>query len=125
MGEHRFTSTTFLIWSGLLIWAADFLILYTFGAITCARGWSHVRVFGLDMVIVVSLAVTFVALGAAAWVASLAWRRLQRQKLRNEADAFIYFVTLALVGLGVLGIVWNLLPVLFFGGQCYPAPATS
>jgi hypothetical protein len=39
--KARFTGTAFFVTGGLLVWAADFLFLYVFAALSCERGFAH------------------------------------------------------------------------------------
>jgi hypothetical protein len=44
--QHRFASTTFLITGGLLVWMADFVFVYVFVAVACARGFADIVILG-------------------------------------------------------------------------------
>ena len=50
MAEQRFTSKTFLLFSGLLIWAAHFMFVYSANAVACERGLQDVRVLGIGLI---------------------------------------------------------------------------
>lgn len=39
--EKRFVRSALFATGGLLIWAADFLFVYAFAALACARGFGH------------------------------------------------------------------------------------
>ncbi|MGH8176397.1 MAG: hypothetical protein ACREV5_09070, partial [Steroidobacter sp.] len=73
--QHRFTPTAFFIWGGLLIWAADFLFVYVFAALACARRFADERVAGFAIVPFATTAASIVALLATAGVM---WRALRR-----------------------------------------------
>lgn len=68
MIEPRFPRTTLKVTAGLLIWAADFLFIYVFAALACARGYAHATVLGFGIVPFVSTVATAVAAGASAAV---------------------------------------------------------
>lgn len=125
MREHRFTPTTFLILSGLLLWGAHFLVLYGFAALACARGWASERVWGIQLVPAVSVSLTVIACAALGVIMRRAWhgsKHSARSESDPSAERFMQSVTFALAALGFLAIVWNVLPPLFFAGRCYPTP---
>ena len=108
--SHGFTSTTFYIWSGLLIWMANFAFVYVFAALACARGFADVRLFGFGVVpltTVVSCTLAAVATGAVMW---LARQRIQKNARENEHSNFIRFVVMATGLLALIAMLYVLLP---------------
>jgi hypothetical protein len=108
----RFTSTTFLIWGGLLTWAAYFLFVYVFAAVACARHFANLSVVGLPIVSLVTGASTVIALGATIALTRFATRRLA------ATSAFARFLALALGALAVICILWVALPSLVLHRSC-------
>lgn len=43
----RFTTTTFFIWSSLLVWMTNFLFVYVFAALACVHRFIDASVFGV------------------------------------------------------------------------------
>lgn len=109
--QHRFTSTTFLITGGLLVWIAVFAALYIFAAVACARHFADADVFGLRLI--PTLSVALCALGAT--INIYLFRRGWRDRLcasRDEHSRFLAFVTLATSALGLVALVMLALPPL-------------
>jgi hypothetical protein len=118
--DRGFTGTTFSIWSGLLIWAADFLFVYVFAALACARGFADVRVFGIEVVPLTTVLLSGVALAATALVLV----RIRKRALRIGSDPrarFVLFLVGALAVLGAIAIAWTTLPPLLLSTNCAPA----
>ncbi|HEX7113546.1 MAG TPA: hypothetical protein VF193_00290 [Steroidobacter sp.] len=109
--EYRFTSTTLLMMGGLLIWGADFLIVYTFAAIACARQFADLELAGLGIVPAFTVAVSAIACVASASIGRAALRRL-RAGNPEQPRSFIDFLALAVSVLAIIAIVWNALPAL-------------
>jgi hypothetical protein len=99
------------IWGGLLIWAADFLFIYAFAALACARRFADERIAGFGVVQVATLASSVAALTATAWL----MRNARRELRERPAARFHAFLAAALSGLAVLAIVWTALPPLMSG----------
>jgi hypothetical protein len=117
--DRGFTGTTFLIWSGLLIWAADFLFVYVFAALACARGFADVRVFGIEVVSLTTVLVSGVALAATA----LLLVRIRKRAAQIQSDQrvrFVSFLVTALAVLGAIAIAWTTLPPLLLNTNCAP-----
>jgi hypothetical protein len=115
---HRFTSTAFLIWSGLLIWMGNFLFAYTFAALACARRFADREIFGVAIVPLVSSASSILA-GLA--IGAVMWIRVRRLRDDPGADAnsrFINLVTLGAGALALLALVWIALPPLLANSRC-------
>lgn len=116
--QHRFTPTAFFIWSGLLVWAADFLFIYVFAALACARGFAHLRIAGFP---IVPVATTLASILALLVTAAMAWFALQRARGGPSSDQhsqFILFLALALSALAMIAIVWSSLPPLLLRVGC-------
>lgn len=112
MRSHRFTSTSFFIWGGLLIYALSFLVVYVSVALSCARP------FGVGLVRVAT-----VAWSVAAAVAILVHLLAARRRNRNDPSAdehtrFIRSVAAAASGLALLALAWLTLPALVLRTQC-------
>ena len=113
--DNSFARTTFFITGGLLVWAADFLFIYVFAALACARGFVDVSVMGVGIVPFASAAATLVAASATAML--IAWAVRGR---RRAGEARV-FVVRAAFGAGVLALIAVLLtglPGLLVTGTC-------
>jgi hypothetical protein len=115
--DRPFGSTVFCLWSGLLIWAADFLSIYVFAALACARGFAHVEVLGLPIVPFATVLATSAALAANAFVLARAWRQARHSHSGASAQ-FIPVLTAALAALGILATAWSALPSLLLRTGC-------
>lgn len=94
--------------AGLLIWAADFLFVYVFAAIACARGFDGVTVLGARVVPLASAAATLVALIATGLVIAAGARRAATGDPSN--GAFLGAVAMATALLALIAIVFTGLP---------------
>ncbi len=117
--QHPFTRTTFFVWSGLLIWAAQFLFVYSFAAVACAQRFAGARWFGVGVVPFVTTIVTAVALGAAAWCLRRALQRARALPAGQEPDRLIHFLSIALSALALIAISWSALPALMLHTECH------
>jgi hypothetical protein len=115
--RHKFTATALLIWSGLLIWMANFLFVYVFAALACARRFADVDVFGVAIVPFTTIIATAVAGLATAAVTWSAARRLQ-QASTDRHSRFIFFVTAAAGGLALIALLWVAIPALVLSTNC-------
>jgi uncharacterized membrane protein len=109
--EHPFTSTTLFIAGSLLIWLANFVVVYVLAALACARGFATVRLLGLPIVPVL----TTVSSIAAAIVTLLLLRKgaaALHDSAQTEHSRFIGFVALATSVLAMIGLVLLALPPL-------------
>jgi len=109
--RYPFTQTTFLMMGGLLVWMADFVVVYVFAAVACARGFAGVSWFGVPIVTLVTLLASLVA----GVVTGLIVRRgylLQRNVATDEQSRFIGFVALASGGIALIALMLLVLPVL-------------
>jgi hypothetical protein len=109
--QHRFTPTMFLVAGGLLAWMADFVLVYVFAAVACARGFADASVFGLPVVMLV----TILASLTAGTITILIVRRGYRMRQAVDVDEhtrFIGFVTLAGGSLALVALVLLVMPAL-------------
>ena len=107
---RRFTATTFLLVGGLLIWMADFLFVYVFAALACARRFAHLQLAGWPIVPVVNTFATLLALGATLLLVRVVLRHSDPQ---SDAHArFLRFVALATSGVAIVALIWLALPSL-------------
>lgn len=115
---RRFTSTTVFICGGLLIWAADFLLLYVVAALACAKGFAHVRVAGLPFVAFFGTLVTLGAMAGTALIVRVAVRRLRAAGDSDRALRFIYLLAGSLGRLALVAIFFNALPAWLLATDC-------
>lgn len=119
MQQHRFTSTTFLIWSGLLIYAVNFLFVYIFAAIACAKRLTQIHWLGLSLV---PLVTTLSCGMAAVTIGVVIWMTIRRNRLQSDMTAttrFIRFVAIGGGGLSLLALLWLTLPPLLITVGCH------
>lgn len=109
--EHRFTPTILFIVGSLLIWLANFVIVYVIGALACARGFADVRILGIPLV---SIAATASSLAAAAVTVALLRKGhiALRDRYASEHSRFIGFVALMTSALAFIALVLVALPPL-------------
>lgn len=107
--QHRFTTTTFLVVGGLLVWMANFVFVYVFAALACARGFADVNLLGLPVVPLASVLATLLA-GAVTVAIVRRGRVLYRES--DEHTRFIGFVTWAGGALALVALVLLVMPAL-------------
>lgn len=118
MQRHPFTPTAFFVWSGLLIWLTNFLFVYVFAALACARGFFATSWFGIG---IVPLATTLSTVVAAIATGLVVWRTARRMRSESTADApsqFIRFLTVAAGALSIVALVWVAMPPLLLSVRC-------
>ena len=98
-----FTATTLRMFSGVLIWAAHFTVVYGYTAIACARGFAHAQWLGVESVTWAVAAATAVAV-----VAALA---MLLPAARAAHKSFESWMTAAVCALALFAIVLETLPV--------------
>lgn len=118
MQQHRFTPTTFFIWSGLLIYALDFLFVYVFAALACAKRFTHVRWLDLPLVPLATTLSGVLAAAAIGVVIGIAMRRNRMDANADEHTRFIRFLAIAGGGLSLLALLWLTLPPLLLSNGC-------
>jgi hypothetical protein len=114
----RFTPIAIFICAGLLIWAADFLIIYVVAAVACAKGYEQTTIAGIPFVAFVGTAVTLVAAGGTWAVLHVAILRLKKIPDADTSLRFVYFLAGAIATLGLLAMLFNVLPAWLLATQC-------
>jgi uncharacterized membrane protein len=109
--EHRFGATTFLLTGGLLIWMANFMFVYVFAALACARGFATMHFFGIGIVPLITTLASIAASVATGLLCRSSIRKRAGQG-EDEHGAFIRFVTYATCLLAFVALVWIALPSL-------------
>lgn len=109
--RHPFTRTAFSIFGGLLVWMADFVAVYVFAAVACARGFADVRWFGMPIVTLLTLLASLLAAAATVLIVRRGYR-LQRDVAIDEQSRFIGFVTWASGGIALIALLLLVLPAL-------------
>jgi hypothetical protein len=95
-----FAAATLRMFSGVLIWAAHFLVIYATTGIVCAKRSSNAEL--VPWVIGIATVIAFAAVLG-----------VMRSNLRRSAnDRFIHWMAIALAGLALIAIVWEAIPVL-------------
>lgn len=113
---HPFTLTTLFICGGLLIWAADFVLVYVVAAIACAKGHATDTIAGIPFVAFVATVITIVAIAATLLLLRTAIRRLRAQT--QEANRFIYTLTMSIAGMATLAMFFNVVPAWLLAMEC-------
>jgi hypothetical protein len=116
--RHRFAATTLFIWSSLLIWMADFLFVYVFAALACARRFAHVELFDIGIVPLATTTSTVLAALATGGVMWIAAGRLRREEAADPNTQFIRSVTLGASALVLVALAWLSLPPLIAAARC-------
>jgi hypothetical protein len=98
--------------SGLMIWAAHFLVIYVFTALACARRFVDTSWLGIGVVPWVIGVATLAATAATLVVIRLAVRDARSSASQNNTSSFVHWMTAALGGLALMAILWEALPVL-------------
>lgn len=109
--EHRFTPTALFIVGSLLVWMANFVVVYVIGALACARGFADIQILGLPIVSVATAASSLVA----AIVTVVLLRKgtiALRDRHASEQSRFIGFVALMTSVLALIALVLVALPPL-------------
>jgi len=100
--------------SGLVIWTAQFAAIYGVTAIACARGYGDQTVLGLQVVPLVVVLATLVALALNGLVLVRARSRSRALAVDGGApsDVFLARLTYLVSALSLAAIAWNGLPAL-------------
>jgi hypothetical protein len=109
--QHRFAATTFLVLGGLLVWIANFVFVYVFAAVACARGFADASVVGLPIVTLATLLSSLIA-GAITVLIVRRGYRLHTAVEMDEHTRFIGFVTFAGGALALVALVLLVMPVM-------------
>ena len=114
--EPSFARTTFFVTGGLLVWAADFLFIYVFAALACARGFAGHSVLGIGIVPFASAVATVAAFAATAALVAAANR--DRRRRLGESRAFVVRAALAAGALALIAVALTGLPGALVRGVC-------
>ena len=114
--EPAFPRTALFITAGLLIWAADFLFIYVFAALACARGYADTAVLGIGVVPFASAVSSIVALGASGAVALAANR--YRQPGAGNHDKFRGGLAYVIAVLALIAVAMTGVPGVLVQGTC-------
>jgi len=106
------SSPAWRLWVGPLIWAAHFLAIYAFTALSCARNVATVGWLGVGSVTLFIVAATLAAAAALLVTIGLAIRDGIRARTSPAPTAFVHWLTAAIGSLVLLAVVWETLPVL-------------
>jgi hypothetical protein len=118
----------FSLIAGPMVWVVHFLTLYIFTAIACARGFFHVEVLGLRIVLLVGGILTLIALVLILDAAVISWRRWRSEPPEggeaplpphDETDTdsrqrFMAYAGLLLSGISLVATMFETLPILIF-----------
>lgn len=105
-----FARTALYLTGGLLIWAVNFLITYTFAALVCARATAVGAAVGMESIsttTLVSCAVALLANAALIWHASSRYKARVRDGNGWRTDDFIDSVAGAVAVLSSVAVIWT------------------
>jgi hypothetical protein len=115
MGDNDFIRKSLFMTGGLLVWAAQFTLVYVFNSLACARQFAGVQVLGFGIVPFVVSAMTLIALLATAGVFLMALRRrgpAWDSRDDKPVNDFMRYTTMTIAGLSFVAIAWNGIPAL-------------
>jgi hypothetical protein len=99
--------------SGLIVWAAHFLIVYASESLVCTRGG------GAPMHATIVLTASIVAFVLLLGITAYSWR--DASTARASSTAFMDRFAAALGLLGMLAVLWAALPAVFISACLAPA----
>lgn len=108
--DSRSNRSTLKMFSGALIWAGHFAVIYPFTALACARGFAALHWFGVGVVTWVIGIATVIAVVAVAMIIARSLGSMPTHPANTTR--FAHWMTAAIGGLALLAIVWEALPVL-------------
>jgi len=100
------------LFSGLLIWGAQFTLVYMVTSVACGRGLGRATVASLPAVPAAIVAVTGLALAATGALLGREIAEARRGADARPTDRFLNTTAIALNGVSVLAIAYNALPAL-------------
>ena len=119
--DRYFWRTAGFITGGLLVWAADFLFIYVFTELACARGFAHQAVWGIGVIPLFSAMPTVAAGCVTAAIIAAGVRRSPRIKLPSEdrtTKAFLNSLGIIAAGLAMIALAFVALPGLLLSRAC-------
>ncbi len=106
MSEARFLPQFLLLLSGLIVWAAHFLLVYMFTGLVCARpAWARFEVLGIGLVPFGIGTGTLLAVALLLALLRIGWR-----DGAGDTAGFLRAVTLGGIGLALVAVLWEALP---------------
>jgi hypothetical protein len=110
--EQRFGCTAVLMVGGLLIWIVNFVFVYTFTAVACARGFARLQVAGVGIVPATTVLASVISGFATGWLLRNA---IRKRAAADDSERFIRFTTLATGAIALVALVLVTLPPLLIG----------
>jgi len=100
--------------AGLVIWTAQFTVIYGVTAVACARGYGEKTLFGAGLISLAVIAATLIALAmnGVVLVRAIYQTRDLSAASAVPADQFLAHLTTLISGLCIAAIAWNGLPAL-------------
>lgn len=108
--ESRFPRAALFTTAGLLIWAADFLFIYIFAAIACARGFANATLLGIGIVPLASAFSTVIAAAATCAVILVGAQRDRADHGEPSTGAFVGQLAMIAALIALIAIVFTGLP---------------
>jgi hypothetical protein len=114
---RRFTPTVFFLTGGLLIWLANFVLVYGLAAVACARDFADARLAGVRLLPLTILGCNLLA-GAATVILLLIARQRWRAERHDAHGRFLHFLILATCVIAVLALWFLAMPPLLIRDPC-------
>ena len=109
-----FTPTFLYMLAGLIVWSVRFLVVYSFTAIACSRGWAGETLAGIGIVPLVVSVLTLASILGCIAVLARAVPRLDFRWPDQDAEEntrFVHYVAATVAALALLAVIWETLPV--------------
>lgn len=107
-GEPRFIPTLFFLIGGFAIWAAHFLVIYSYAGLLCARPeWARLQVLNVGAVPLGVAAATIAALFALAVLLMWALRSRVRPAGLTVEPRFLPALSAGGAGFAAIAIIWE------------------
>ena len=95
--EPNFVTTTVRMFSGVLVWAAHFLLIYGFTALACARDFAAAVPWGIAIATVAALMILLVVMRGAI----------------RTAPEFVEWMTISVGAIAIVAMVFESLPMIW------------
>jgi hypothetical protein len=111
----RFPRVALYTFAGLLVWAADFLFVYVFAALACARGFADATVLGIGVVPFASASATIVAGAVSLAIIACGRREIRPAAVESANGGFLVGLAAIAALVALIAIVFTGLPGLLLG----------
>ena len=115
MEETGFIPKSLLMVGGMIVWAAQFALIYVFNTLACTRHFAGFELMGVAVGPLFVMGAALAAVAATLGIFLVAfWRRGPARPTQNSssADDFMRYTTMTIAGLACVAIIWNGIPSL-------------